>query len=144
MEFENVIYQNTDYPWFTHTNAMSHMTHPYEPWILAMKVIWIWIWKWSPSVMSDSLRPTDCNLPGSSIHGIFQARVLEWGAISFSRGSFQPRDWTRVSSIAARLFTVWATREALDMNQVRKKKVSLMGWLYDAEVSPYLKISVRP
>ena len=39
--------------------------------------------------------PMDCSLPGSSIHGIFQATVLEWGAISFSRGSSQPRDWTR-------------------------------------------------
>ena len=36
--------------------------------------------------------PMDCNLPGSSVRGIFQARVLEWGAISFSRGSSQPRD----------------------------------------------------
>ena len=37
----------------------------------------------------------DCSLPGSSVHGIFQARVLEWGAISFSRASSQPRDRTR-------------------------------------------------
>ena len=41
-------------------------------------------WKWSHSVMSDSGDPMDCSPPGSSIHGIFQARVLEWGAISFS------------------------------------------------------------
>ena len=44
--------------------------------------------------------PTDCSLPGSSVHGIFQARVLEWVAISFSRGPFRPRDRTWVSSIA--------------------------------------------
>ena len=43
--------------------------------------------------------------------GIFQAIVLEWIAISFSRGSFQPRDWTQVSLIVDRRFTVWATRE---------------------------------
>ena len=42
----------------------------------------------------------DCSLPGSSVHGIFQARVLEWVAIPFSRGSFRPRDWTQVSCIA--------------------------------------------
>ena len=54
----------------------------------------------------------DCSLPGSSVHEIFQARVLEWVAISFSRGSSQPRDRTRVSRIAGRRFTVWATREA--------------------------------
>ena len=56
--------------------------------------------------------PMDCNLPGSSVHGIFQARVLEWVTISFSRGSSQPRDWTWVSRIAGRFFTSWATREA--------------------------------
>ena len=54
----------------------------------------------------------DCNLPGSSIHGILQARILEWVAISFSRGSSWPRDWTQVSCIAGRCFNLWATREA--------------------------------
>ena len=57
--------------------------------------------------------PMDCSLSGSSIHGIFQARVLEWIAISFSRGSSQPRNRTWVSRIAGRRFTVRATREAL-------------------------------
>ena len=56
--------------------------------------------------------PMDCSLSGSSIHGIFQARVLEWTAISFSRGSSRPRNQTWVSRIAGRCFTVWATREA--------------------------------
>ena len=56
--------------------------------------------------------PTDCSLPGSSIHGIFQAKVLEWVAISFSRGSSQSRDQTPVSCIADRCFTIGATREA--------------------------------
>ena len=46
----------------------------------------------------------DRSLPGSSIHGIFQARVLEWAAISFSRGSSQPRVQTRVSCIVGRRF----------------------------------------
>ena len=54
----------------------------------------------------------DCSLSGSSVRGIFQARVLEWIAISFSRGSFQPRNRTQVSRIAGRRFTSWATREA--------------------------------
>ena len=56
--------------------------------------------------------PIDGRLPGFSVHGIFQARVLEWVAVSFSRGSSQPRDWTQVSCIAGRCFTIWATREA--------------------------------
>ena len=55
--------------------------------------------------------PMDCNPPGSSVHGILQARILEWVAISFSRGSFQLRDQTQVSCIAGRCFTNWATRE---------------------------------
>ena len=55
----------------------------------------------------------DRSLPGSSVHGIFQAIVLEWIAISFSRRSSRPRDRTRVSRIVDRCFTVWATREVL-------------------------------
>ena len=46
----------------------------------------------SGSVVSDSFHPMDCSPPGSSIHGIFQARVLEWVAISFSRGSSRHKD----------------------------------------------------
>ena len=54
----------------------------------------------------------DCSPPDSSVHGILQIRILEWRAILFSRGSFQPRDRTLVSYIAARFFTVWATQVA--------------------------------
>ena len=50
--------------------------------------------------------PMDCNLSGSSVHGIFQAIVLEWIAISFSSGSSRPRDRTQVSCIVDRRFTV--------------------------------------
>ena len=56
--------------------------------------------------------PMDCSPPGSSVHGILQARILEWVAISFSRGSSRPRNQTQVSSIAGRFFTNWATQEA--------------------------------
>ena len=56
--------------------------------------------------------PMDCSIPGSSLPGILQARVLEWVAISFSRGSSWPRDQTWVSSIPGRCFNLWATREA--------------------------------
>ena len=58
--------------------------------------------------------PMDCGLPGSSVHGISQARVLEWIAISFSRGSSWPRGRTRVSRIIDRCFTIWATVCLLD------------------------------
>ena len=53
----------------------------------------------------------DCSLLGSSVRGIFQARMLEWVAISFSRVSSQPRDLTQVSRIVGRHFTIWTTRE---------------------------------
>ena len=78
-------------------------------------------YKWSRSVVSNSLQPVDCSPPGSSIHGILQARILEWVAISFSRGSSWPRDRTQVSCIAGRRFNLWATREALlTTREVRK------------------------
>ena len=60
----------------------------------------------SRSVVSDSL------WPHGLVHGILQARILEWVAFPFSRGSSQPRDWTQVSHIAVGFFTSWATREA--------------------------------
>ena len=55
--------------------------------------------------------PVDCSPLGSPVHGVLQARTLEWTAISFSRGSFQPRDWTWVSCIEGRFF-LWAIRKA--------------------------------
>ena len=53
--------------------------------------------------------PMNCRPPGSIVHGILQARLLEWVAIPFPRGSFQPRHQTQVSCIAGRFFTIWAT-----------------------------------
>ena len=51
-------------------------------------------------------KPVDCSLPGSSVHGILQARILEWVATPFFRGSSQPRDQTQVSYIADGFFTI--------------------------------------
>ena len=66
--------------------------------------------------MSNSCNPIDCSLPASSVHGTFQARVLEWVAIPFSRGSFPPRYWTQVSCIEA---------DSL-LNELRGKPYDLM------------------
>ena len=66
-------------------------------------------WRWI--LESDSANPMNCSPPVSYVHEILQARILEWVAISFSRGSSQPRDRTRVSLIVDRHFTVWAIRE---------------------------------
>ena len=60
--------------------------------------------------------PVDCSLSGSSVHGIFQARILGWVAILFFRGSSPPRDWSQVSCIVGRCFTIWATREASSLS----------------------------
>ena len=57
--------------------------------------------------------PMDCSLPGSSVHGVFQARILEWVAIFSSRGSSLSRDQTCVSCFAGGFFTPWAIGEAL-------------------------------
>ena len=65
------------------------------------------------SVMSDSLWPMDCSPPGSSVHEISQARILEWVAISSSRGSSWPRDQTHISCLVSGFFTIWATKKAL-------------------------------
>ena len=66
--------------------------------------------KWSEVKVIQSY-PTLCEPMDDTVYGILQARMLEWVAIPFSRGSSQPRDWTQVSHIAGRFFTIW-TREA--------------------------------
>ena len=74
--------------------------------------------------------PMDCSPVGSSVHGILQAKILEWVAISFSRESSQPRDWTQVSRIAGRLFTDWATRETPLICLMAFKKVLLQFYFW--------------
>ena len=70
-----------------------------------------WWWKWSRSVCVQIFaNPWTVAYQAFSVHGIFQARVLEWVAICFSRGSLRPRDGTQVSRIVGRCFTIWATR----------------------------------
>ena len=64
---------------------------------------------WSCLTLCD---PMNHSLPGSYVHGILQARILEWVANPFSRRASWPGDWTQVSCIAGRFFTIWATREA--------------------------------
>ena len=66
--------------------------------------------------------PMDCSLPRSFVHGIIQARILEWVAFPFSRVSFQSRDQTQVSLFAGGLFTIWASY----------KEVKQAGWQYTA------------
>ena len=75
--------------------------------------------------------PVDCSPPGSSVHGLSQAKILKWVAISFSRGSSRPRDQTHISCISFIgrwiFFYPWTTREALDVL-----------FLYFPKISPFL------
>ena len=72
---------------------------------------------------------TLCNpMDNYTVHGILQARILEWVAIPFSRGSSQPRDQTQVSHIADRFFTSWATREAITISNKQKTVKVLIAW----------------
>ena len=86
-------------------------------------VLWAWnpVEQWSTSqefkmkVLVTQSCPTlcdpmDCNPPGSSVHGILQARIFEWVAITFSRGSTWSKVWTWVSHITDRFCTVWVTK----------------------------------
>jgi len=90
----------------------------------------------------------DCSLPGSSVHGILQVRILEWVTILFSRESSWPRDKTQVSRIAGRFFTIWDTREApfsWKNNSKTKNKHSktCFGWLWISVRSPHRKVGLR-
>ena len=76
----------------------------------------------SCSILCD---PMDCCLPGSSVHGILQARILEWVAISFSRGTSRPWDGTCVSCVIGRFFTFWITREAWSWLLIQKEKKNI-------------------
>ena len=108
---------------------------------------WFWErvkWKWSCSVMSDPLRPHGLtSLPGSSVHGIFQARILEWVSISFSRGSSQPRDWTQVSRIVGRCFTVWESRSIQKLNSSIFARKSGLCFLYLSFCPWWFKVTAR-
>ena len=85
------------------------ITHQALFWVLGM-----FEWESEVAQLCPTLcDPMDCSLSGSSVHRIFQAIVLEWVAISFYRGSSWPRDWTQISLIVDRRFTVRAIREVL-------------------------------
>ena len=79
--------------------------------------------------------PMDCSPPGSSVHGILQARTLEWGATPSSRGCSQPRDWTHVFHTVGGFFTIWATREAIwhinpTLGHISRENNDLKGYMH--------------
>ena len=95
-------------------------------------------WELNGSFPKDTLVAQSCRLcaaswtvwspPGSSVHGIFQARILEWVAISFSRGTSRPRDQTWLSCSAGTLFTIWLTKEAPKKIWLKKEEQVIKRW----------------
>ena len=83
----------------------------------------------------------DCSPPSSSVHGILQARILEWVAISFSRESSPPRDRIQVSHIAGRHFNLCTTREALKYKNTVSQKTSFRDTELQIQVLTASKIS---
>ena len=110
--------------WPTARTQLCEWGHPEIPriiWVVSAITTWNidrhaswteWIWIHFAQSCLTLRDPMDCSLPGSSVHGSLQARIQEWVASPFSRGSSQPRDWTLVSPITGRFFTVWVSREA--------------------------------
>ena len=84
------------------------LTH--QKWLSLQLYTFVCVCVLNSSTVSDLYDPMDCSLPDSLVYEIFHTRTVEWVAISFSRGSSQPRDRTQVSCIEGRRFTIWATR----------------------------------
>ena len=98
--FMPVLFQNACCGWGAWCNSLSFEVFPFSNKWLANK------YRWKVKVAQSS--PTLCNPTDHTVHGILQARILEWVAFPFSRGSSQTRDWTQVSHIAGWFFTRWA------------------------------------
>ena len=77
---------------------------------LSLSLFLLWLQMLVAQLCPTLCNSKNCSPPGSSVHGISQARILQWVANSFSRGSSWPRDWTQVSNTVGRLFTIWVTR----------------------------------
>ena len=113
---------------------------------------WSWVLEHLRVVsLCDSV---SCRLPGSLVHGILQARILEWRATPFFRESPWPRDQTRVSCTAGRFFNIWAAREAQEMHRVllliiwkkletTKSSQVLCGKFFNQNIWVYLTIAIN-
>ena len=105
----------------------------YIPHLLKI-IVCYWALRWLPCFLClvaysclTLCNPKDYSLPGSSVHGILQARILEWVAISFSRGSSWSRDWAWVSCIAGRFFTIQAIGKSIHVLVVRNGATMNIG-----------------
>ena len=110
---------NTDYDCLTRWRNKNCNNYEYFL-IICYEYVYIFVCAWVHVKLLQSCltlcNAVDLSPPGTSVHGILQARRLEWVAISFSRGSSRPRDRTHFSHIVGRRFNLWAIREALLLN----------------------------
>ena len=105
--------------WWVSSNHWTLFSYSYRSRRSGIKSLW-WVTLFmmtlgsvSCTVVSHSLQSHGLySLPSSSFHGFFQGRILEWVAIPFSRGYFQPRNQAWISCTAGRFFTIWVTRKA--------------------------------
>ena len=102
----------------------------YNP-ILVSSIVWLCCCLVAKSCLTHC-NPIDCSPPGSSVHGVFQARILEWVAISFARRFSRPRDGTSVSCLGRWILHCWATREAHSMacKHTKKSKMYMCMYIY--------------
>ena len=123
---------------------ISRLTLPHS--LLICPFLWaivVWVTQSCPTLCD----PMDCRLPGSSVHGILQVRILEWVAIPFSRGSSQPKNRTQVSCMTSRFFTIWATREALCVSWViskaRNKSSQMERWYLPSKQAWHVEVKAK-
>ena len=95
------------FPFPHHPQLQLHLAYCSFPWEALPLIFSQLVWVYAKSLQSclTLCNPMNCSLQGSSVHGIFQARTLKWVAISFSKRSFQHRDWTLVACLTGRFFT---------------------------------------
>ena len=117
-------------------SAAVHGVAESQTWLTELnwtELNWILSWRFhhhypsesvSCSVLLTLCNPMDFSPPGSFVHGIFQARILKWDAISFSRGSSWPRHWTWVSCMAGRFFFYCLSLTASQSHQLQTSS----GW----------------
>ena len=104
--------------WKVKVKSLSRVRLPATPWTAAHQAPTSIgfsrqdYWSGVPLSCLTLCNSIECNPPGSSAHGILQARILAWVAIPFSRESSQPRNQSRVSCTSGKFFTIWTTREA--------------------------------
>ena len=124
------------FPLFPHSFFLlrSLIARPVQGWVLCPsldhKMTSTKVWVPQSFQLCD---PMDC-----TVHGILHARILEWVAISFSRGASWPKVWTWVSYTTGRLFTVWATREDLDQKWLLLCQESHACFSFSGDSQPYL------